>query len=262
MGEPDGRAPSPAANDSWRTWLMTGSRRAPSDRRRVRGSHRGLKKMLVEGMRTGGEQPYSWKEFSDAMVRQSVGEAIRSLPSQDSEMVKLAYFGGLSNRQIAARFDTTESTVQRRLRQALATISAHVERGRSAGRRVVCALGVWLSGRWLGDATHHLAQAGVVLGAAAVIVAAPVPATMQVVPVPALPGAPAAAVALSSHLSSSEPSTPARPAVPPPAAHVSLETVSSGPVSLPAVQLPVPAVQLPGALPPAPPQLLKLKPPL
>ena len=255
MGEPDGRALPPAANDSWRTWLMTGSRRAPSDRRRVRGSHRGLKKMLVEGMKTGGEQPYSWKEFSDAMVRQSVGEAIRSLPSRDSEMVKLAYFGGFSNRQIAARFDTTESTVQRRLRQALARISAYVERGRSAGRRVVCALGVWLSGRWLGDATHHLAQAGVVLGAAAVIVAAPVPATVQVVPVPALPAAPAPAVALSPHHSSLESSTPARTAVQPPASQALLETVGRRAISVPAVQLPV-------AVPSVPTALAKLKPPL
>ncbi len=256
MGEPDGPALSPAANDSWRTWLMTGARRAPSDRRRVRGSHRGLKKMLVEGMRTGGEQPYSWKEFSDAMVRQSVGEAIRSLPSQDSEMVKLAYFGGLSNRQIAARFGTAESTVQRRLRQALAKISAHVERGRSAGRRVVCALGVWLSGRWLGDATHHLAQAGVVLGAAAVIVAAPVPAGTQAVPFPVLPAAQTGAVALSPHHGSPESSAQARPAVQPTAAsQVSLEPGSTAPV-------PIPAVQLPVALPPAPPSLLKLKPSL
>lgn len=255
MGEPDGRAPSPQANDSWRTWLMTGARRVPTDRRRVRGSHRGLKKMLIEGMRTGGEQPYSWKEFSDAMVRQSVGEAIRSLPSQDSEMVKLAYFGGLSNRQIAARFGTAESTVQRRLRQALAKISAHVERGRSAGRRVVCALGVWLSGRWLGDATHHLAQAGVVLGAAAVIVAAPVPAGMQVIPVPAPPEAQTASVALSPHHSSSISVAPAAPAVQQPASQVLQQTVSRQGISVPAVQLPV-------AVPSVPPALPKLKPPL
>src|SRR5579864_4591937 len=173
MGETDRRALTLATNDSWRTWLMTGSRRAPSDRRRVRGSHKGLKKMLVEGMKTGGEEPYSWKEFSDAMVRQSVGEALRALPSQEAQMVKLAYFGGLSNQQIAARFGSTESTVQRRLRRALAQISAHVERGRSAGRRVVYAFGLWLSGRWLGDAFHHAAQAGLVVGVAAVIASQP-----------------------------------------------------------------------------------------
>lgn len=258
MGEPGGRALSPAANDSWRTWLMTGSRRAPSDRRRVRGSHRGLKQMLVEGMTTGGEQPYSWKEFSDAMVRQSVGEAIRSLPSRDSEMVKLAYFGGLSNRQIAARFGTTESTVQRRLRQALARISAHVEQGRSAGRHVLCALAVWLSGRWLADSTHHLAQAGVVLGAAAVIVAAPAPTHAHVPPGPVLPVARPGPAAMGPHESSSVSSVstaPARPAVQQPNSQVPPETVGARGISLPGVELPV------GVLP-VPPVLLKLKPPV
>src|SRR5579864_5861067 len=173
--ETDSKAVYLATNASLRTWLMTGSRRKPSDRRRVRGSHKGLKKMLVEGMKTGGEEPYSWKEFSDAMVRQSVGEALRALPGREAEMVKLAYFGGLSNQQIAARFDSTESTVRRRLRRALAQISAHVERGRSAGRRVVYAFGVWLAGRWLGDAFHQAAQVGLVLSAAAVVAWQPAP---------------------------------------------------------------------------------------
>jgi hypothetical protein len=112
---------------------------------------------------------------------------------------------------------------------------------------------VWLSGRWLGDATHHLAQAGVVLGAAAVILAAPVPATMQVVPVPALPVAPAPAGALSRHHSSLESSTPARPGVQPPASQALLETVGRRAISVPAVQLPV-------AVPSVPTALAKLKP--
>lgn len=32
-----------AASDSWRSWLMTGVRRGPVARRRVRGAHKGLK---------------------------------------------------------------------------------------------------------------------------------------------------------------------------------------------------------------------------
>jgi len=40
----------PAASSSWRTWLMTGTRQGPVYRRRVRGAHKGLKRMLVEGM--------------------------------------------------------------------------------------------------------------------------------------------------------------------------------------------------------------------
>src|SRR5207248_1357856 len=87
------------ANDTWRTWLLTGVRRDGVDRRRVRGAHLGIKKMLVEGMQFRSEKSYTWKDFSDAMVRQSVGEAVRELPYRDAQLVKLAYFGGMSNRE-------------------------------------------------------------------------------------------------------------------------------------------------------------------
>ncbi len=245
MVETDGKTLYLATNASLRTWLMTGSRRTPSDRRRVRGSHKGLKKMLVEGMQTGGEQPYSWKEFSDAMVRQSVGEALRALPSQEAQMVKLAYFGGLSNQQIASRFGSTESTVQRRLRWALAQISAHVERGRSAGRRVVYAFGVWLSGRWLGDAWHHMAQAGLVLGAAAVIASQtatpPVHAGAPTRQITTRASAPApAAIAVSAPAQSSSPGTVAT--LPVRAAHLhvgSLPVLGGIAVILPQVRVQV-----------------------
>ena len=57
-----------AARDSWRTWVMTGTRRAPIDRRRIRGAHKGLKKMLVEGMSNGGDRPQYWNNFSGVLA--------------------------------------------------------------------------------------------------------------------------------------------------------------------------------------------------
>ena len=62
--------------ESWRSWLMTGSRGTAVDRRRVRGAHRGLKKILIEGMSNGTEHSKPWKDFSGAMVRQAVNEAL------------------------------------------------------------------------------------------------------------------------------------------------------------------------------------------
>ena len=126
-----------ATNDTWRTWLMTGVRRTPVDRRRMRGAHKGLKKMLLEGMNNGDDRPHAWKDFSGAMIRHAVDEAIRSLPHEDNEVVKLAYFGGYSNREIASQVGLTEGTVQRRLRRALGAISEHVQRGRAMGRRAM-----------------------------------------------------------------------------------------------------------------------------
>ena len=90
-----------SARDSWRNWLMTGNRQEPIFRRRVRGAHKGLKRMLVEGMADGGEKSHTWKRFSGAMVRQAVDEAVSSLPPRQKQLLKLAYFSDLTNREIA-----------------------------------------------------------------------------------------------------------------------------------------------------------------
>src|SRR5947209_16824438 len=211
MPEAENHALPGATNDTWRTWLMTGARRSPVDRRRVRGAYKGLKRMLLEGMANAEERPHAWRDFSGAMIRHAVDDAIRSLPSEDTHVVKLAYFGGFSNREIAEQVGLTEATVQRRLRRALATISDQIQHGRTLGRRAMYALTVWLSGRWLTDSAHHFAQAAVVAGATAIIVAQPAtapvivprdghapPATNAhpVTVVPPMPSPPAASVAV------------------------------------------------------------------
>src|SRR5262245_8794553 len=136
-------------NDSWRTWLMTGVRRNPVDRRRMRGDHKGLKKIMLEGLSEAGAGRRAWTDFSGAMVRHAVNDAMQTLPQQDHHVVKLAYFGGYSNREIAAVVGITEGTVQRRLRRALTAISEHIQHGRVVGRRALYTLTVWLTGRWV-----------------------------------------------------------------------------------------------------------------
>src|SRR5690349_14504980 len=173
MPEADNHALPGSTNDSWRSWLMTGARRTPADRRRMRGAHKGLKKMLLEGMSDGDDRPHAWKDFSGAMIRHAVDEAMRTLPAQDKQVVKLAYFGGYSNRDIATETGLTEATVQRRLRRALATISERIQHGRAVGRRAMYALTLWLSGRWLGDSIPHMTQAVVVAAVTVIVVAQP-----------------------------------------------------------------------------------------
>jgi RNA polymerase sigma factor (sigma-70 family) len=162
---------SNAPGDSWRTWLMTGSRGMGADRRRVRGAHRGLKKILIEGMTNGGEHSRPWKDFSGAMVRQAVNEALNQLPPDHKEVVKLAYFGGLSNREIAQHLGLSVGGVQRRLQQALARVSDYVEHGRAAGRRAFMGLLGWLAARQL----IHAFKLATVTAAVAVIAVQPEP---------------------------------------------------------------------------------------
>src|SRR5258708_32834846 len=137
----------PSASSSWRSWLVTGTRRAPIYRRRVRGAHKGLKRMLAEGMSDGVEGQNTWKSFSGALVRQAVGEAVTSLAPRQKQLIKLAYFSDLSNREVAKGLGITVSSVARGLRQAIASVSEDVNRGRGAGRRALYGIARFLGGR-------------------------------------------------------------------------------------------------------------------
>jgi predicted DNA-binding protein (UPF0251 family) len=224
---------NPAPSDSWRSWLVTGNR-GVADKRRARGAHRGLKKILIEGMGNGGDrgghggqagQP--WKDFSGAMVRQAVNEALNQLPPEHTQVVKLAYFGGMSNREIAERLGISVGVVQRRLRWALGRISDHVEHGRRAGKHAIYCILAWLAARQVAGAEH----------VAAALAVAAVTTTMAVQPGPVAAPTPRAAqqvVALKA--------TALAPA---------LRDHSSPPVSAPAA----PAVRLPSKLPVSAPAL-------
>jgi hypothetical protein len=165
----------PFASDSWRAWLMTGVRRGTVARRRVRGAHKGLKKILVEGTDNGGERQHPWQDFSGVMFRQAVDEAVNTLPIQQKQVVKLAYFTGLTNREIGDRLGLSVAGVEKRLRQALATVSENVQRGRASGRRAALGVMTFLPNRLFGGAARraswpsidHLMQAGMLAGAGA-----------------------------------------------------------------------------------------------
>src|SRR2546422_7834750 len=235
MPEAETSALPRATNDTWRTWLMTGARRTPIDRRRMRGAHKGLKKMLIEGMSNGEERPHAWKDFSGAMIRHAVDDALRSLPSEDKQVVTLAYFGGLSNREIALEVGLTEATVQRRLRRALATISEHIQHGRALGRRAMYALTVWLSGRWLSDSAHHFAQAAAVMGATAIVAAQPIAPSGPTNP----PGNPTRPHEVSSAAPFKAPSSGATGVQTPIPVHTTLPQIETLPVRPPSLELPI-----------------------
>jgi len=248
------------ASDSWRTWLLTGVRKPPFDRRRIRGAHKGLKKMLVEGT-VPAEGPLPWNDFSSAMVRQAVDEALNALPAEHKQAVKLAYFGGLSNQQVAEQLGVGEGVVDRRLREALARVSAYIQVGKDAARRTIYAITGWFTMRSIFDAirraqaqvTDHAAQAAVVVACGAVtaaILAGTAPSPAQLTQVngirgtnvaPAAPGAPVSAPNLPA------PTLPGSVSVSPPA----LPNTGSLPV-----HVTLPAVKLPPVKLPAPPKII------
>jgi hypothetical protein len=261
-----------AASDAWRTWLMTGARRPPYDRRRIGGAHRGLKKMLIEGTASPPDRYLPWNDFSAAMIRQAVDEALNSLPPSHKQAVKLAYFGGLTNQEIAEHLGVGEDAVKRMLQVAMATVSAQVERGKTTTRKVIYFLAIWVGGRRLIDFLRHLPPAVEQVAQASVIVAAGVvtasvlvshspspvqltqadrgrlgvtpPAAGPAIPLPNSPIGP---------ITGTVPTT--LPSVPPPPSPSLPVKVSVPPVTLP-VTVPTPPAALPTPPPlPTPPTL-------
>jgi len=225
-----------ATSESWRAWMMTGARTTPVSRRRLRGTHSGLKKILVEGLANGNGTSHTWQDFSGAMVRHAVDDAMRSLPPQQAQVVKLAYFGGYSNQEIGREVGVAEWTVKRRLRAALHAISEHLEHGRALGTRVVCGIALFLSGRWLGDVAQNTFQAA---GAAAV-------AAVIVVGQPAITPAAVADPPRSQHTQPGAGPAPALAITPVPTGRSTLATVTAPAEKVTSVEsrlpLPVPPV--------------------
>jgi hypothetical protein len=249
----DGVQVSWYAAHSWRAWLMTGARKAPIDRRRLRGSDAHLKRVLMGG-------PSGAVDFPSAMARQAIDEAMNRLPPQHKQVVKLAYFGGLTNREIALQLGLTLGGVRRRLRESLATVTAYVERGRTVARRAVHGLVLWLYVRRFGAGTqrphgpflNHIQQVGMV--AVVTAAAAAVLVTHQASPgdVPRLHKAPSSAAVARSQLLPARDQTVAR--TPAKSALVAGALPQVGSLTAPSVTVQVPAtlpnnLQIPLRLP-------------
>ncbi len=131
---------------SERSWLLTG--RAAADKRRARGTNSDLKQLLVgQGLRSSRE-PGLWRDFSDAMERRTVTEALSSLAPELREVVRLAYFEGYSNRALGEVLGLSVGQVRWRLREALVAMQAVMRR---AGSRITSAL-LAIAGQRLGHA--------------------------------------------------------------------------------------------------------------
>jgi len=226
---------------------MTGVRNEPIYRRRVRGAHKGLKRMLVEGMTNGDDEGRRWKRFSGAMVRQAVDEAVSTLPPRQKQLIKLAYFSDLTNREIAQDMGITLSSVERGLREAIARVSEYVERGKGVGRKAMYTIGLFFAGRQLVKAGAFVlatAAAGAIVSAQPAPPAhltpaerASVPAVTSVQPY----------VALQRHVVEAAQTTNGV------VVHAASLRVGGVQVTTPAIDLPAVKLTIPVNLPPLPP---------
>jgi len=103
-------------------WVITIARRRAIDRVRRRDSYRRAKqrfedeiKPRTQTIRTSAAD----SEVSQSDLRQFLGRQMRTLPKVQREAVELAYFGGMSQREIAATTNTPLGTVKTRLQLGL-----------------------------------------------------------------------------------------------------------------------------------------------
>jgi RNA polymerase sigma-70 factor, ECF subfamily len=101
--------------------------------------HRALDVVRAELRRAGREerqarllpaprQPSPGEEVADADAASTVRSAVRSLPPDQRRVVELAYFGGLSYRDVAQQIGIPEGTAKSRLRLALAKLETVLDR--------------------------------------------------------------------------------------------------------------------------------------
>jgi RNA polymerase sigma-70 factor (ECF subfamily) len=111
------------ARGSASAWLLTIARSRALDRRRARArlreetedSPETLSGVAAEGEL--GRSPYEMAEAADR--RRVVKAALADLPAEQREALELAYYGGLSQTEIAERTGTPLGTVKTRMRLAL-----------------------------------------------------------------------------------------------------------------------------------------------
>jgi RNA polymerase sigma-70 factor, ECF subfamily len=73
-------------------------------------------------------EPSAAEQIVDAETASAVRDAVRSLPPDQREVVELAYFGGLSYRDVARKVGIPEGTAKSRVRLALARLETMLDR--------------------------------------------------------------------------------------------------------------------------------------
>lgn len=118
-----------AARGSLRAWLLTTVRNRCIDYLRGRGSHERREEELEPDAGDSQSRSDPWREVALSLERGAVRDAMASLPSEQRQVVEMAYFGGYSHSEIADMTGVPLGTVKGRMRLALEKMSSYL-RGR------------------------------------------------------------------------------------------------------------------------------------
>jgi RNA polymerase sigma-70 factor (ECF subfamily) len=115
-------------------WVITIARRRAIDRVRRRDSYRRAKQRFEDEIKPDPQATRSSRtdaEVSQSDLRRFLGQQMQTLPPVQREAVELAYFSGLSQREIAATTNTPLGTVKTRLQLGLRKLTQCVRPMRS-----------------------------------------------------------------------------------------------------------------------------------
>jgi RNA polymerase sigma-70 factor (ECF subfamily) len=115
-------------------WVITIARRRAIDRVRRRDSYRRAKQRFEDEIKPQAPNTRTGKtdtEVTQSDLRSFLGKQLETLPPVQREAVELAYFRGLSQREIAATTNTPLGTVKTRLQLGLRKLTQCVRPLRS-----------------------------------------------------------------------------------------------------------------------------------
>jgi len=106
-----------ATRGTLRAWLLTIVRNRAIDR--LRGSRGQQPIASIEQLNRSTEVPDAWETVSLELERKQVREALAALPAEQRRTLELAYFGGLTQVEIARQMEVPLGTVKGRMRIGL-----------------------------------------------------------------------------------------------------------------------------------------------
>lgn len=118
-----------AERGSIRAWLLTSVRNRCIDYLRGRGSRERREQELSPEVEYVQSPSDPWRAVSLSLERAAVRDAMASLPTEQRQVVEMAYFGGYSHTEIAQMSRVPLGTVKGRMRLALEKMGSYL-RGR------------------------------------------------------------------------------------------------------------------------------------
>lgn len=112
---------------SVRTWVCAAVRNRAIDLLRGRAGRARDEAQLSESVAAHGYGSDPERESELAFDRRLVRAALASLPAEQREAVELAYYGGLTQREVAERTGVPLTTVKGRMRLALEKVDSYLK---------------------------------------------------------------------------------------------------------------------------------------